>query len=433
MSSLFQFLVLCFITSTLAIIKTCNVTNYGAKGDNKTDDTKSIQKAINDCASASSNSNDDISLVVLPRLNKDKETVYISGALWLESNLAFYIERDVRLLGVPVSKNVNASYPYTYTRRDGYMNMTHSSLLNGGICNNITYNASAIGDQCKHWKKLKNVKIYGYGTIDGNGHSGWYNAPYSNTRPTLLQLSWINGLIIFNVTLTNSPFWTLHPLFSKNIYIENITIHTIGPNTDGFDPDSCSNVYITKSYISTGDDCVAINAGKDEDGRAVGIPSNNLTIIDMSFGNGHGISIGSGMSGNVTNVLFANVIMKGTKAGPRIKSQRGRGGMVSNVIYRNITMTDVSTGIIISEYYHNDETGVAPIFKNIYIANVSGSVTTTGQLECLPESQCYNITLDNIHFTGYSKGYECEYIHGQTEGCAPKPCINTTNSFEIYR
>jgi len=308
--------------------------------------------------------------------------------------------------------------------------MTHSSLLNGGICKNLTYDSNAIGDQCKdNWKKLKNVKIFGYGIIDGNGFSGWYNKELSlySIRPCLLNLMWIDGLTIFNITATNSPFWTIHPLFSNNILIDNITVNTDpnSPNTDGIDPDSCSNVIVRNSYVSTGDDCIAIKSGKDADGRAVGIASNNITIIDMMFGYGHGISIGSEMSGNVTNILFANFAMDKTGKGPRIKSQAGRGGMVSDVLYTNITMKNVETGISVSEYYHKDVTGVAPIFKNIAMINVSGSVTgTAGEFECLEAMPCYNITLDNVEFTGYTKPFQCEYAYGKSEGkVEPKSCL----------
>ncbi len=135
------------------------------------------------------------------------------------------------------------------------MNMTYASLINGGICESIKYNKSAIGDQCLKWKTLSNVMIYGKGVIDGNGASGWYNKSneetYSN-RPCLLQLMWVTNLSLYDVTLTNPPAWTLHPLFSTNIHIENLTIDTEGPNTDGIDPDSCQNVVIRNCYISLG-------------------------------------------------------------------------------------------------------------------------------------------------------------------------------------
>eukprot|EP01084_Bolivina_argentea_P174284 301916_1 len=416
---------ICLLQNAFGIIKTCNITDYGAKGDGKTLNTKAIQDAIQDCGKASADSTSDRSLVILPSLS-NKETTYVSGALWLESNLEFRIDANVRLLGT--DNKSNTTYPYIYTRRGGTMVMTKASLLNGGICTKINYNSSAIGDQCKdNWKKLKNIKIYGYGIIDGNGHSGWYNNPYSNVRPCLLQLMWIDGLTLFNVTVTNSPFWTVHPLFSNNILIENITVNTDGPNTDGIDPDSCSNVLIQKSFVTSGDDCIAIKSGKDADGRAVGIPSNNITIRDMQFGNGHGISIGSEMSGNVTNILFENFKMDKTERGPRVKSQRGRGGLVANVTYKDISMKGVSTGISVSQYYSSSATGVAPIFRNIYIKNLTGSVTgEAGEFLCLPESPCYNITLDDDDITGYKNGFKCEYAYGTASDTEPKSCLNTS-------
>ena len=155
------------ICVALCSSKTCKVTDYGAKGNNKTLDTKAIQSAIADCGKSSANSDGDRSLVLLPSLS-DKETVYVSGALWLESNLEFQIEANVRLLGT--ANKSNATYPFIYTRRTGTMNMTKASLLNGGICTKLDYNSSAIGDQCKgNWKTLTNVKLSGAGIIDGNG------------------------------------------------------------------------------------------------------------------------------------------------------------------------------------------------------------------------------------------------------------------------
>ena len=140
--------------------KGCKVTDYGAKGDNNTLDTDAIQSAIVDSDGARS-------LVLLPSLSAT-ETVYVAGALWLESNLEFRIEANVRLLGT--ANKSNATFPFIYTRYDGTMNMTKASLLNGGICTKLDYNSSAIGDQCRgNWKTLTNVKISGAGIIDGNG------------------------------------------------------------------------------------------------------------------------------------------------------------------------------------------------------------------------------------------------------------------------
>ena len=153
-------------------MKTCNISDYGAKGDNHTDNTQFIQSAIDDCAKAAAGSDSTTAMVLFPALSST-ESVYLSGAIFLKSNIAVRIDADVRLLGLPVPADLaalNASYPFTYTRREGTMTMTRASLLNGAECLNLTlYNASAIGDQCAEWSKLRNVKLFGGGIIDGNG------------------------------------------------------------------------------------------------------------------------------------------------------------------------------------------------------------------------------------------------------------------------
>ena len=219
---------------------------------------------------------------------------------------------------------------------------------------------------------------------------------------------------------------TLHPIFSNNILIENITINTDGPNTDGIDPDSCSNVIARNSYITTGDDCIAIKSGKNEDGRAVGIPTDNVLMENLILGYGHGISIGSEMSGNVTNVIFRNLTMHNTENGPRIKSCRGRGGMVKNITYENISINDVSEGIQITQYYDNIQTGIPPIFKDFYISNLTGTVKSggkAGEFDCLPESPCHDFILMNIDIKNYKESFECEYAYGNATNVEPKSCL----------
>ena len=313
------------------------------------------------------------------------------------------------------------------------MGYQHAALINGGICEEMNYNSSAIGDQCIKWKKLENVSILGNnGTIDGNGDSGWYNGTLkNNNRPCLLNLMWINGLYVSNITLTNSPFWTLHPLFSTNILIENISIFTSAPNTDGIDPDSCNNVIIRNCYLSTGDDCIAIKSGKNEDGRLVGIPSNNITIENCIMFNGHAISIGSEMSGNVTNVLFKNISMTNVNSGPKIKSCIGRGGMVENITYSNITLNNAQNGMQITEYYkngdclNNSDTAInIPIIKHVHFDDIKGTVVDqAGFFDCLKQMHCTNLTMNNIDITKYGTGFHCEYASGTATDVSPRPCL----------
>ena len=95
--------------------------------------------------------------------------------------------------------------------------------------------------------------------------------------------------------------------------------------------------------MSTGDDCIAVKSGKNLDGRLVGIPTNNVTIRNMIFGQGHGISLGSEMSGNITNVHFHNLTQDGTENGVRVKSCPGRGGVIRDILYEDMVIKVIST------------------------------------------------------------------------------------------
>eukprot|EP01084_Bolivina_argentea_P281545 481738_1 len=406
--------------------KTCNITDYGAKGDGKTDNIKAIQSAINDCSKASNNS-----LVVLPRYySNGAETVYLSSALWLQSNIEFHIEKNVVLLAMPCTNQSanNISFPWIYTRYNGIMMFHPASILNGGICESINYNSSAIGDQCIKWKKLKNIKISGKGIINGNGHSGWHYQPFDQNRPCLLDLLWINNLEIVDITVTNSPAWTVHPTFCSNVIIDHITVITDDHNSDGIDPDSCNNVLIQNCDISTGDDCIAIKSGRDADGRAVGIPCNNVTVRNITTRNGGGIAIGSEMSGNITNVLVDNIFAFGTKNGPYIKSAPCRGGMVKNITFSNFVLENVETGMSVTKIRNDcgNETNDFPIIKDIYFINITGTTTkSAGSFTCLEQSPCYDIDLKHIDITSAQNGFDCQYVHGTSNDVQPKSCIDS--------
>ena len=404
----------------------CNITDYGAIGDNKTDNTIFIQSAIRDCGDT-----DQMGLVLLPQLSNSLN-IYICGALWLLSNISVHIEANVTLLATPNKSNI--SYPYIYTRREGIMNWTHSSLINGGICEEINYDPNKIGDQCVKWKKLENVIISGNANsiINGNGDSGWFNGSNFYNRPCLLNLMWITNLSITNVKLTNSPFWTLHPLFSENILIDNIIIDVNGPNTDGIDPDSCSNITVSNSFISTGDDGIAIKSGKNADGRAVNISTNNAVFRNLTFSNGMGIAIGSETSGNITNISFDDIKLNNSIWGIRIKSCVGRGGIVENITYKKINIHNIQKiAISISEQYYayncNETSAYPPTFRNFEIDNLYGTMDkggAAGEFLCLDQAPCDYIDLRSIDIARYDKGFTCQDVHGKSHNVYPPSCIS---------
>lgn len=399
-----------------------DVMSYGAVGNGVTKDTDAIQAAIDAC------DQDGGGTVFFP-----PGYVFLTGSIYAGSNMALYISRNTTLLG---SANYS-DYPLNfYSRYGGTMGYGHASLINAAVCLEVQ-NSSAPGDNCLEWTKKTNLILEGGGTINGQGAVWWDHCTptcpdgSNNTqRPTLLGLLWVNGLTIDNLHLANSPMWTTHPTFCQNVLIANlnITAPSNSPNTDGIDPDSCSNVFIADCNIGTGDDCIAIKSGKDLDGRAVNISSNNILVEHCHFTTGHGISIGSEMSGNVTNVVFRNCTCDGTETGARIKTMRGRGGIVEDVIYEFFELTNVGQPISINMEYQSappTNASATPTFRNFTISNFFSTDTTgnAGEYNCLPESPCTEMTMINVDNAGGS-GYQCQNAFGSMVNVNPEACLS---------
>jgi polygalacturonase len=253
------------------------------------------------------------------------------------------------------------------------------------------------GDTCQEWAKLEDVTLAGGGAIDGDGESWWK----ISTRPSLMSLMWINGLTIEDLFITRPPFWTIHPVFCNNVLLRNVNVRTFGtPNGDGIDVDSCSNVLIENCTFDTGDDCIALKSGMDADGRAVGIPTANVTVRRTAFLRGHGCSIGSDMSGGVVNATFEDLTFKGTNVGVRIKDQRGRGGAVKGIVYRNASMEDVGQVLQITQFYHPGipptNATATPTFEDFLVQDIRATRSGAGEILCLPESPCHGLRFERV-------------------------------------
>jgi polygalacturonase len=359
------------VATALAATNLCDAKAMGAKADGTTKDTAALQKAIDTCA-------------VKGGIVHLAAGTYLSAPLDLKSHVHLQLDKDAILLGSPDM----ADYPI---REDA--KWRRISLL--------------------HADHAVDIGLTGEGVVDGNGKI-WWDAKAArkkgepeDQRPLLIDLTNCKQILVEGVTLRNSPQYNLTLFWCDGLIVRNVTILNPGkggPNTDGIDPISTSNVLIEHTTIDTGDDNVAIKSGLVERGDP-DIPSTNIVIRDCIFRAGHGLSIGSETAGGVRNVTVERVSFTGTRQGIRIKSARGRGNDIGNFKYTDITMEGVETPIEITEYYtgmvKDDQgqpmTGHTPRFHDISITNLKATgAKRAGVIMGLPESPVENVVLKNI-------------------------------------
>ncbi len=238
-------------------------------------------------------------------------------------------------------------------------------------------------------------------------------------RPCLIEPNECKNVLIEGVTVRESPFWTLHPLYSQNVIVRNCNISGAGPNTDGCDPDSCNTVLIEGCTFNTGDDCIAIKSGRDGDGIRRNRPCENLTIRNCIMNGGHGaVTMGSETSAGIKHILAENCTIDGPNVALRLKTSRGRGGGIEDFLARNITiksatqtaiLVDLRYGAAVPETPKNETT---PVAKNIYVENLTCDYAPQAILiRGLNESHIENISLKNVKIAA-DKGASVDLLDG---------------------
>jgi len=406
--------------------KTYNITKYGASPKAAAaKNQKAILKAIDTCSKKGGGR------VVVPA------GTFMTGAITLKSGVNLVLEKDA-VLKFAFQPEL---YPLVYTRYEGL----------------DLYNYSP----CIYSNGAKNIAITGEGTIDGNGSREtfwqWTGVPFfgydeekttencrfpapgqtmgyrdqlqkmceDNTplekrvfgmgkglRMQLVNLVNSENILIEGVTMINSPFWVMHPLFSKNITVRGVKVYNEGPNGDGCDPESCEDVLIENCVFHTGDDCIAIKSGRNADGRRDGRPSKNIIVRGCVMEDGHGgVVIGSEISAGCSNVFVENCKMDSPKLDRvlRIKTNSCRGGVTENVYMRNVEVGQCKEAVMrINLHYQPKEAaerGHNPTVRNVWMENVTCNKSKYGiLLNGLEDADnIYNINVRNCTFNGVTE------------------------------
>jgi len=354
-----------------------DVTVFGAVGDGKTDNTEPFRKAIMACNAAGGGR------VVVPA------GVYVTGAIHLKSNVNFFVSRDAT---IRFSTDPRMYLPAVYTRWEGVECMNYSALLYAYGQTNIALTGEGVLDgqgSEENWWSWKGGKERGAGKPNQNdarkkllamGESG---GPVDQRvfgggmylRPNFFTVYRCTNVLVEGVTFKNSPMWFLHPVLCRNVSVIGVTTEGQGPNNDGCDPESCTDVLIRNCRFDNGDDCIAIKSGRNGDGRRVNVPSENIVIQGCTMKNGHGgVVIGSEISGGVRNVYAEDCTMDSPNLDRalRIKTNATRGGIIEHVYMRNVRIGQVAEAVLKIDFYYEegDKGEFTPIVRNVQMVNV---------------------------------------------------------------
>ncbi|GAV65783.1 Glyco_hydro_28 domain-containing protein [Cephalotus follicularis] len=298
-----------------------------------------------------------------------------------------------------------------------------------------------------HGDGLHDVIITGEnGTIDGQGGfwwNMWRQGTLQFTRPNIIEFVNSESILISNVVVKNSPFWNIHPVYCSNVVIRYVTILAPpdSPNTDGIDPDSSSSVCIEDSFISTGDDLVAVKSGWDEYGIAYGRPSSDITIRRVTGTSPFaGIAVGSETSGGVENVLAENINLYNMGIGIHVKTNTGRGGFIRNITFSNVYIEKARKGIKLAGDVgdHPDDKfnpNALPVVKDITFNSIWGvKVLQPGLIQGLKNSPFTGICLSNINLHGVpgpsSTPWKCSDVSGASVQVSPSPCAELISTHQ---
>src|SRR6478672_5481540 len=319
------------------------ITKFGAREGAANDSSAAITKAIDACNKAGGGR------VVIPKGE------FLTAAVHLKSNVNLYVSK-----GATLKFSTDASkYPIVHTRFEGMECMNVSPFIYAYEQTNIAITGEGTLDgqsNNEHWWNWHGNPKYGWkeGMLNQKAaRARLYKMMEAGTpvaervfgngqalRPNFIQPYKCKNVLVEGVKIINSPMWEVHPVLCENVTVRKLWISSHGPNNDGCDPESCKDVLIEDCFFDTGDDCIAIKSGRNDDGRRINVPTENIIVRGCTMKDGHGgITVGSEISGGVRNLFAENNKLDSPNLDHalRVKNNASRGGRLENFYFRNIT------------------------------------------------------------------------------------------------
>lgn len=353
----------------------CNIVEHGAVAGGSKDATAAIRGAIQACAAQGGGR------VLVPA------GVFATGAIHLQSNIELHVAEGATLR---FSTDPAQYLPVVLTRWEGIECMNYSPLIyargaeNVAITGRGTLDGSASDDNWWRWaRRGPDRRSLASPDVAALNHMSETGVPVEQRvfgaghylRPSFIQLYSSRNVLIEGVKIVRSPMWEIHPVLSENVTIRGVEVVSHGPNNDGCNPDSSRDVLIENCLFDVGDDCIAIKSGRNEDGRRLARPVENVIVRGSTMRDGHaGVAIGSEISGGARNIYIENNRMDSPnlERALRLKSNARRGGVIDGVYLRNTRVGQVSEALLTIDFQYEEGArgGFPPTARNVWIEDV---------------------------------------------------------------
>jgi polygalacturonase len=386
------------------------VTKFGAKGDGSKDASTAFRKAIEACVKAGGGR------VVVPA------GTFITGPILLRSRVNLHLEKGavVRFLTDPArylppvltrweGVELMGYSPLVYALEEDTIAVTGEGTLDGGAGPDVWWPWKAKGPQGQKGDRDRLLEM----AEKGVPAKDRVFAEGNRLRPPFIQPYRCKNVLIEGITITNAPFWVIHPVLSRNVTVRNVKVVSHGPNNDGCDPELSTDVLIEDSLFDTGDDCIALKSGRNADGRRLATPVERVVVRRCTMKAGHGgVTIGSEISGGARDIFVEKCEMSSPdlERGLRIKTNAMRGGIVENIFVRDVTIGQVGNAIDIDMLYEEGAAGsFLPIVRNIRVERMTvGKAVYALFLRALPDAPLQGLLVKDSEFGSVEKGSRIE-------------------------
>lgn len=381
-----------------------SITDFGAAPEDKEKTSQAIVQAIDEANKKGGGT------ILVP------EGKWLTAKVHLKSNVHLHLSKGATLV---FSENPDDYLPPVHTTWEGLECFNYSPLIYAYQCKNIAITGQgelkAKMDVWEKWfsrpkahlESLKRLYYLAAENIPVEARQMVNNN--ANLRPHFIQFNRCENILLEGISITDSPFWTIHPYLSKDVVIRNVKVRAHGHNNDGVDPDMSQNILIEDCIFDQGDDAIAIKSGRNHDAWRLNTPSKNIVIRNCTVKNGHQLlAIGTELSGGVENVFVDKCsVVNGAKLYHllNIKTNERRGGFVRNIHISNISAGKIDRGILgiatdILYQWRNLvptlERRLTPI-RDIYLTNIkASSVQFVSKILGQEEMPVENVYLNNV-------------------------------------